>query len=233
MLREALRFLGPLRPLAKRSTRFFFPRYSWFLDRLNWEARLNATVKEFPSALELGSREELYQYVSGTLAGSDEAIDYLEFGVFEGASIGQWCALNQNASSRFFGFDSFEGLPEDWHSGKRRGAFSTGGKLPELADARVSFVAGWFQQSLRGFMASYRPQGQLVIHIDCDLYSSTLYCLTTLDPVIAPGTVIVLDDFFDALHVYRALTDHCAAYVRQYKIVAQTHQLGQAAIVMG
>jgi O-methyltransferase len=233
MLREALRFLGPLRPLAKRSTRFFFPRYSWFLDRLNWEARLNATVKEFPSALELGSREELYQYVSGTLAGSDEAIDYLEFGVFEGASIGQWCALNQNASSRFFGFDSFEGLPEDWHSGKRRGAFSTGGKLPELADARVSFVAGWFQQSLRGFMASYRPQGQLVIHIDCDLYSSTLYCLTTLDPVIAPGTVIVLDDFFDALHVYRALTDHCAAYVRQYKIVARTHQLGQAAIVMG
>jgi len=232
MLRDALRLLGPLRPLAKRSTRFFFPRYSWFLDRLNWEARLNATVKEFPSAVELGSREDLYRYVSGTLAGSDKAIDYLEFGVFEGASIGQWCALNQNASSRFFGFDSFEGLPEDWHSGMRRGAFSTGGKLPELADPRVSFVAGWFQKSLRGFMASYRPQSQLVLHIDCDLYSSTLYCLTTLDPVIAPGTLVVLDDFFDALHVYRGLTDYCSAYMRQYKILARTHELGQAAIVM-
>lgn len=232
MLREVSRFLGPLRPLAKRSTRFFFPRYSWFLDRLNWEARLNATVKEFPSAVELGSREDLYRYVSGTLAGSDKAIDYLEFGVFEGASIGQWCALNQNASSRFFGFDSFEGLPEDWHSGMRRGAFSTGGKLPEIADARVSFVTGWFQQSLRGFMASYRPQSQLVLHIDCDLYSSTLYCLTTLDPVIAPGTLIVLDDFFDALHVYRGLADYCSAYVRQYKILARTHELGQAAIMM-
>ena len=149
--------------------------------------------------------------MSGTLAGSDKAIDYLEFGVFEGASIGQWCALNQNAGSRFFGFDSFEGLPEDWHSGKRRGAFSTGGKLPEIADPRVSFVAGWFQQSLRGFMASYRPQSQLVIHVDCDLYSSTLYCLTTLDPVISPGTLIVLDDFFDALHVYRGLTDYCSS----------------------
>jgi len=232
MLRESLRYLGPLRPLAKRSTRFFFPRYSWFLDRLNWEARLNATVNEFPSAVELGSREDLYRYVSGTLAGNDKAIDYLEFGVFEGASIGQWCALNQNPASRFFGFDSFEGLPEDWHSGKRRGAFSTGGKLPEIADARVSFVAGWFQQSLRGFMASYRPQSQLVLHIDCDLYSSTLYCLTTLDPVITPGTLIVLDDFFDALHVYRGLTDYCSAYMRQYKILARTHELGQAAIVM-
>ncbi len=233
MLREAIRFLGPLRPLAKRSTKFLFPRYSWFVDRLNWEARLNATVREFPSALELGSREELYRYVSGTLLdGSNKAIDYLEFGVYEGASVRQWCALNQNAASRFFGFDSFEGLPEDWHSGKRKGAFTTGGKRPEIADPRLRFVSGWFQQSLRSFIASYRPQSPLVIHVDCDLYSSTLYCLTTLDPLISSGTLIVLDDFFDALHVYRALTDYCSAYVRQYKILARTHELGQAAILM-
>jgi macrocin-O-methyltransferase TylF-like protien len=233
MLREALRFLGPLRPMAKRSTRLLFPRYSWLLDRLNWEARLNATVKEFPSAVELASREDLYRYVSDTLVGSSgKVIDYLEFGVFEGASIAQWSALNQNPGSRFLGFDSFEGLPEDWHSGKRRGAFTTGGKVPEIADPRVSFVAGWFQKSLRGFVASCRPQNQIVIHLDCDLYSSTLYCLTTLDPVISSGTLIVLDDFFDALHVYRALTDYCAAYVRQYKILARTHELGQVAIVM-
>lgn len=233
MLREAIRFLGPLRPLAKRSTRFFFPNYSWFFDRLNWEARLNATMKEFPAAVELGSREELYRYVSDTLLdGSSQAIDYLEFGVFEGASIRQWCDLNKNASSRFFGFDSFEGLPEDWHSGKRKGAFNTNGKRPEIADSRVSFVAGWFQKSMRGFMASYGPQSRLVIHVDCDLYSSTLYCLTTLDPVISAGTLIVLDDFFDALHVYRALSDYCSAYVRQYKLVARTPELGQAAIVI-
>lgn len=233
MLREAIRFLGPLRPLAKRSTRLFFPHYSWFLDRLNWEARLNATVKEYSSAVELGSREELYRYVNDTLlAGSNRAMDYLEFGVFEGASIRQWCDLNKNVGSRFVGFDSFEGLPEDWHSGKRKGAFNTNGKRPEIADPRVSFVAGWFQQSLRGFMAAYAPQGRLVIHVDCDLYSSTLYCLTTLDPVISAGTLIVLDDFFDALHVYRALSDYCSAYVRQYNLVARTPQLGQAVIVM-
>jgi O-methyltransferase len=233
MLRDALRFLGPLRPLAKRSTRFLFPGYSWFFDRLNWEARLNATVRQFPSALEFASREDLYRHVSDTLVGgSKNAIDYLEFGVYEGASISQWCALNQAAGSRFFGFDSFEGLPEDWHSGKRKGAFSTGGRVPESEDPRVRFVAGLFQKSLRGFIASYNAQGQLVIHVDCDLYSSTLYCLTTLDPVISPGTLIVLDDFFDALHVYRALTDYCSAYVRQYKILARTYELGQAAIVM-
>jgi len=233
VLREALRFLGPLRPLAKRSTRFFFPRYSWFFDRINWEARLNATVKEFPSALQFGLREDLYRYVSEMLLdGGKKAIDYVEFGVYEGASIQQWCALNQNARSRFFGFDSFEGLPEDWHSGKRKGAFSTGGKVPTISDPRLSFISGWFQHSLPIFMDSYSPQNQLVVHVDCDLYSSTLYCLTTLDPLISPGTLILLDDFFDALHVYRALTDYCSAYVRQYKIVARTHELGQAAIEM-
>lgn len=226
-------FLGPLRPLAKRAAKLCFPRYSWLLDRLNWEARLKATARAFPSAVEVQSREELCRYVSDTLLeGGKRAIDYLEFGVFEGASIRFWCAANQNRASRFFGFDSFEGLPEDWHSGKRRGAFSTGGKLPEIADCRVSFVTGWFQKSLRGFLSSYHPQSQLVIHVDCDLYSSTLYCLATLDPLISPNTVIMLDDFFDALHVYRALTDYCAAYMREYKIVAHTPELGQAAIVM-
>lgn len=233
MLRDVLRFLGPLRPLAKRATRFFFPHYSWLFDRLNWEARLNATVKEFPSAVELGSREDLYRYVNQELLeNSTAAIDYLEFGVFEGASIRQWCDLNQNESSRFFGFDSFEGLPEDWHSGKRKGAFNTNGRRPEIGDPRVSFVAGWFQQSLRGFIASYRPHSRLVIHVDCDLYSSALYCLTTLDPVISSGTLVVLDDFFDALHVYRALSDYCSAYLRQYSLVARTPELGQAVIVM-
>lgn len=233
MTRDFLRFLGPLRPLAKRAATVCFPRYSWLLDRLNWEARLKATAKEFPAAVEVESREDLCRYLNDTLLeGGQRAVDYLEFGVFEGASVRFWIAANQNPDSRFIGFDSFEGLPEDWHSGKRKGAFSTVGKLPEIADVRVNFVAGWFQKSLRRFLASYRRQNQLVIHIDCDLYSSTLYCLTTLDSVISPGTLIVLDDFFDALHVYRALTDYCSAYMREYKILAHTPELGQAAIAM-
>jgi hypothetical protein len=233
MLRNTLNILGPLRPLAKRFARFLVPRYSWLLDRLNWEARLNSTVKEFPSALELGSREDLYRYVSDNLLeGRNSAIDYLEFGVFEGASMKFWSNLNNNTESRFFGFDSFEGLPEEWHSGRGKGAFSTGGKSPQITDPRVRFVHGWFQESLRGFMASYSPRARLVIHIDCDLYSSALYCLTTLDPIIQRGTTIVLDDFYDALHVYRALSDYCSAYTRRYKLLARTHQLGQVAIQM-
>jgi hypothetical protein len=96
----------------------------------------------------------------------------------------------------------------------------------------VKFITGLFQESLRGFIASFRPQSQLVIHLDCDLYSSALYCLTTLDPIIRSGTLIILDDFFDALHIYRALSDYCSAYIRQYKLLALTDQLGQAVIAI-
>ena len=231
MLRDSLRFLGPLRPLAKRTTeRFLFPRYSWLLDRLNWDARLNATVREFPSAAELASPEDLYRHVSRELLeGGRKAIDYLEFGVYEGASLSLWCSLNKNPISRFFGFDSFEGLPEDWRSGKPKGAFSTGGKPPEFADPRVRIVVGWFQRSLPGFIASYRRQNQMVIHVDCDLYSSTLYCLTSLDHLIAPGTLILFDEFYDSIHEYRALTDYCSAYMREYKLIARTEGTAQAA----
>ena len=233
MFREAIQHLGPLRPMAKRSARFLFPRYSWLLDRLNWEAKLSASVKQFPGAVELSSREQLYRYVSeNLLKGPDGLMDYLEFGVYEGASMREWCSLNQNPDSRFYGFDSFEGLPEDWHSGKRKGAFSTGGKAPNVSDSRITFVPGWFQKSLRGFLSTYRAQGSLIIHLDCDLYSSALFCMTTLDPVISSGTLLVMDDFFDALHVYRALSDYCSAYVREYQIVARTTELGQAVIVM-
>jgi len=233
MFRETIQHLGPLRPWAKRSARFFFPRYSWLFDRLNWEARLATNVKEFPSAIELSCREDLFKYVSDSLpSGPNTAIDYLEFGVFEGISLRYWCTLNQNADSRFYGFDSFEGLPEDWHPGKRKGAFSTGGEPPSIEDRRVVFVVGWFQDLLPGFLRSHVPRSQLVVHLDCDLYSSTLYCLTMLNPVLSAGTLIIFDDFFDALHVYRALSDYCSAYVRRYKILARTCQLGQAAIVM-
>src|SRR6516162_2994666 len=54
-------------------------------------------------------RLEMYRYVDETSI-RQEAIDYLEFGVFQGESIRRWTNLNKNKDSRFFGFDSFEGL---------------------------------------------------------------------------------------------------------------------------
>src|SRR5262245_22493960 len=69
-------------------------------------------------------RFALYDLVSRELIGGQD-FDYLEFGVFEGASIARVAQLNQGAGVRLFGFDSFEGLPYDWNTSNPKSTFNT------------------------------------------------------------------------------------------------------------
>jgi hypothetical protein len=114
---------------------------------------------------------------------------FMEFGVWKGA----W--LRQIAEVRavpFFGFDSFEGLPEPW-SLYQAGEFDLHGDLPEMP-GNVTLVKGWFDESLPAFLTEH-PEPAAFIHVDCDLYSSTKTVLDLLAPRLIPGTQIVLDDF--------------------------------------
>jgi O-methyltransferase len=210
-----------------------FPRYSPFLDRVNWMARWSQTAKDNVQCPKFASREEMYLHLSSTLLGGGQApIDYFEFGVARGDSLRSWCALNSHPETRFFGFDSFEGLPENWTSSRPKGAFSTSGKTPDISDPRVRFIVGWFQHSLPEFLQSYQSINRLVIHNDSDLYSSTLYCLTAMNAFIPAGTLIIFDEFYDVLHEYRALSDYGNAYMRKFRIVAATRRFNQAAVVI-
>lgn len=165
-----------------------------------------------PPAEAYGRREEFYRYVHDAFVG-DEPIDYLEFGVFRGETMDVWRRLNRHPESRFYGFDTFEGLPERWKDGFEAGHFSTGGAMPDIDDERVSFVKGLFQDTLEGAMADLRPSRRLVVHIDSDLYASALYILTTLDPRLSPGTLVLFDQW-SGDDEYRAFADYVAAYRR-------------------
>jgi hypothetical protein len=147
------------------------------LEVLNDNARFVAIRRErFSTCPEYATRDELYDAVAPR-----GAITYLEFGVWKGASIDKWRKLNSHPGSRFYGFDSFEGLPEDWKADHPKGTFSTAGVTPKIHDARVSFIKGWFQDTLRGFLNETSVSNRLVINVDCDLYSATLFVLGTLD----------------------------------------------------
>jgi hypothetical protein len=114
---------------------------------------------------------------------------YLEFGVFEAASI--------NHIARFIpreivhGFDSFRGLPEDWRFGFREGTFALS-EAPNI-EHNVRLHVGLFKDTLPPFLIEH-PGTVSLAHIDCDLYSSTRTVLSGLEKRIVKGTVLCFDE---------------------------------------
>lgn len=117
---------------------------------------------------------------------------YLEFGVFSGKTINKIAEAVPN--NVVYGFDSFEGLPEDWRSGYEMGTFKMDA-LPAVRE-NVELVQGLFEDTLPEFVKNH-PELCAFIHIDCDLYSSTKTVFKYLKDKIVSGTVIVFDEYFN------------------------------------
>jgi hypothetical protein len=167
------------------------------------------------------SRYGLYEYLNKEII-KNSPIDYLEFGVREGTSMRYWVQLNQDPNSRFFGFDTFEGLPEDWKlftTVLPKGTFDVQGKIPEINDPRVKFVKGLFQTVLPDFLKGFTVQNRLTVNCDADLYTSTLYVLASLDQLMIPGTIVIFDEF-STVDEFRAYRDFIQAFRRKYKLLA-------------
>jgi len=188
-----------------------------------WEKCQN---KDFPK---FSTRFELYEFLQKNCF-KNKPIDYLEFGVFEGATIDFWRKLNENPDSRFYGFDTFTGLPENWKnilSDRPKGTWDCHGKEPKIVDERIQFFKGVFQNTLDEFLQNYDSSNQLVIHNDSDLYSSTLYVLTRSHDIMKKNTIIIFDEFSNVMDEFRALEDYCSAYNRNYRVIAATENYYQ------
>ena len=117
----------------------------------------------------------------------------LEFGVFSGTTINRIASLRPDLF--FHGFDSFEGLPEDWDMGQKhvkKEAFDKKGEMPEV-EQNVVLWKGWFDETIDQYLKEYDDKiGYL--HVDCDVYSSTVTILEKLNEYIVPGTIIRFDE---------------------------------------
>jgi hypothetical protein len=140
---------------------------------------------------------------------NDVSGDYLEFGVFKGASLLHAQKLADALglrSMRFLGFDSFEGLPDEAEQRREifyKGQYSCGEQQVRSwlsqngADwRRLILVPGFYDETLNP--ESKRKLGLTkcaVAMLDCDIYSSTKLALEWIDDIVDPGSVVILDDW--------------------------------------
>ena len=159
----------------------------------------------FDSGERVRTREQVWEAIGKRVR--DERVLYLEFGVAHGGSIEYWSNILKNPESVLHGFDSFEGLPE---GGGRwaKGEFNVGGLIPVTEDRRVRFFKGWFNEVLPNYTVP--PHDVLVINLDADLYSSTIYVLRYLRPYIQKGTFLYFDELHYTDQEQRAFDDFVA-----------------------
>lgn len=149
---------------------------------------------------------------------------YVEFGVAGGKSARLFGSVLQAHKLGLTGFDSFEGLEEDWtgkETGRRTGAFSTKGKLPEVPE-NVDLIKGMVQDTLPSFIEANHGMPFAFAHMDMDTYTPTLFALQALKPHLRQGSVILFDELYGypgwKHHEYRALTETLDE--RDYKYIS-------------
>lgn len=155
----------------------------------------------------------------------------LEFGVFSGTTL-KTIANARKDNKQVFGFDSFQGLPEDWRPNWPTGTFGTE-QLPEVPGAEL--VVGWFDETLPDFL-SVHPAPVAFLHMDADLYSSTVTVLEHVGPRLRPGTVILFDEYFNypgwEQHEHRAWQEFVAKSGIEFRYEAYTSNNEQVVVVI-
>ena len=101
----------------------------------------------------------------------------------------------------------------------REAGFFAVDEVPRFDDERVGLWPGLFSNMLPKFLAVDWPKHRLVVHIDCDLYSSTLCVLTILDRLLVQGSILLFDETVVADHEFRALLERSSAYGRSYVVI--------------
>ena len=173
-------------------------------------------------------RYALYQHVVTTEKLENMPIDYLEFGVFKGSSFKWWLDANRNENSRFYGFDTFAGLPESWGTYKMGDMTAS---IPEIDDPRHQFIKGLFQDTLLGFLENQKSESsrKKIIHMDADLFTSTLFVLTSLYRHLKDGDIILFDEYNVPNHEFFAFQCFTDSYRVKYELIGAVNNYFQVA----
>jgi len=192
-------------------------------------------VQNMSKAMVLLDRPALYDYCierikekspvyNGLRNQTQETI--LEFGVYKGASINYFA--KRLPGVKLVGFDSFEGLEEDWTGTfLGRNALTVHGVLPRVMK-NVELRKGWFVDTLPTYLSESREKQAFytLINIDCDTYKPTKFILEQLESHMHPGLIIIFDEYFNYInwpeHEFMAFAEFTKKRNIKYNYIAFT-----------
>lgn len=233
-LEEWLRY-----PQPTRAEKVLLGKYTDVIDteftaiRLASEDAARYVIEHMRAVPNFDTDYDLHDWIATTQLDQDLLRDgmVLEFGVATGRTLNHFARCLPRKV--VYGFDGFEGLPEDWTSRMQKGFFARS-KLPKVRD-NCKLIVGWFNETLPGFVKyviGKRPVA--LLHVDCDLYSSTVTVLENLKDNIIPGTVIVFDEYINypgwQLDEFKAWQEFVKRYNIKYQYIGRVSKHQKVAI---
>lgn len=145
----------------------------------------------------------------------------LDLGVYKGASTR--ALANIFPEREIHGFDSFDGLPEDWSHVLKGGFGGVKGELPAVPD-NVILHKGWFSDTLQPWAREHDSRPISLLRVDCDIYSSTKTIFGALGHLLKPGSWICFDELIGYYgwqeHEYKAFMEFIAETGFTYEYIA-------------
>ena len=174
-------------------------------------------------------RSKLHTYVIQKENINSGPINYLEFGVSRGTTFKWWLEANKHKDSRFYGFDTFEGLPEDWGFFKKGDMFAS---VLETKDPRAEFIKGLFQETLFEFLETHNLNDgkKKVLHLDADLFSSTLFVLSSIAKYLNEGDILMFDEFNVPNHEFYAFKCFADSFYIKTELIGAVNNYFQVAM---
>lgn len=188
------------------------------LSKWRAETKVNGYNDWYQNDWDYQRRHTLYQEVSKVENLSNIAIDYFEFGVCGGHSFRWWLEHNTNPDSKFYGFDTFEGLPEAYGP-FAKGTMAVALENLNINDSRANFYKGLFQDTLVPFLDGYKNGRRKLIHMDADIFSATIFTFSQMYRFLNDGDIILFDEFAVPTHEFMAFKIFTESFYVNYEVI--------------
>ena len=188
--------------------------------------------KFFKNSIFLDKRKIKTYAISKALENHSSSLSYLEFGVFKGKSINMFSKILKKYKAKIYGFDSFEGLNEDWLGTRMtKKFFSNNGKKPKV-QSNCFLVKGKVQNTLDEFLKKNKKLKINFLHMDLDTYPSTKFVLKKIKKYLANNAIILFDELYNMegwkTGEFKALTE--VFKKKEYKYLAFSSDREQVVI---